>query len=291
MIFNRNKSDFSSSDKAFSSIDIVGQCLTDTGRTKLFKKFIEKFVKKNNVVADLGSGSGILALFAARTAKKVFAVELDPYVASIAQGNFNLNRARNIELVVSDARTAKFDTVQKFDVVIAEMLTTGIVDEYQVQAINHLHTQGLVDETTQFIPERQDTYICLINTNSNFFGKAISMVLHLWKWHNWSNLRLKKLSEEKLLNSVDFRFKTDEEVDVGVKFKATKPGVINGILLTSKSMFDKRNFLGDTEALNAPIFVPVTPKKVKRGDEMVAQVKYRYGGGYGAFSVVVSKAK
>ncbi len=290
MIFKKKKTS-PGTDSAFSSIDIVGQCLTDTERTKLFKKFIEKFVKKNDTVVDLGSGSGILALFAAKSAKKVFAVEYDPYVASIAQGNFDLNKAKNIELVISDARTAKFNSVQKFDVVVAEMLTTGIVDEFQVQAINNLHDQGLVDESTRFIPERQDTYAYLVNVNSNFFGKAISMVLHLWKWHNWSNLKLKKLSDEKLLGTVDFRYKNDEKLESEVKFEISKTGIINGMYLTSKSMFDTKNFVGDTEALNAPIFIPLPSKKVKKGDRVIARVSYIYGGGYGFFSAEVLKSK
>jgi predicted RNA methylase len=290
MIFKKKKTS-PSIDSAFSSIDIVGQCLVDEERTKLFKKFINKFVKKNDTVVDLGSGSGILALFAAKSAKKVFAVEFDPYVASIAQGNFDLNRAKNIELIISDARSIKFKKVKKFDVVIAEMLTTGIVDEFQVQAINNLHDQGLVDESTRFIPERQHTYATLVNVNSSFFGKPISMVLHLWKWHNWSNLKLKKLSDEKLLGTVDFRYKNEERLESELIFQISNTGILNGMYLTSKSMFDTKNFVGDTEALNAPIFIPITPIRVKKGDKVTAKVSYEYGGGYGSFSLKVLKSK
>lgn len=290
MIFKKKKTS-PSIDSAFSSIDIVGQCLVDEERTKLFKKFINKFVKKNDIVVDLGSGSGILALFASESAKKVFAVEFDPYVASIAQGNFDLNKAKNIELIISDARSIKFKKVKKFDVVIAEMLTTGIVDEFQVQAINNLHDQGLVDESTRFIPERQDTYATLVSVNSSFFGKPISMVLHLWKWHNWSNLKLKKLSDEKLLGTVDFRYKNEERLESELKFQISNTGILNGMYLTSKSMFDTKNFVGDTEALNAPIFIPITPIRVKKGDKVTAKVSYEYGGGYGSFSLKVLKSK
>ncbi len=278
-------------DLAFSSVDIVGQCLTDTERTKLFKKFIENTVKKNHIVVDLGSGSGILALFAAKPAKKVFAVERDPYIASIAKGNFKLNKASNVKLVVDDARRAKFEFVKKFDVVIAEMLTTGIVDEYQVQAINNLHNQGLVNENTRFIPERQDTYISLVNVNSTFFGKPVSMVLHLWQWHNWGSLKLRKLSTEKLLSTVDFRFKNDEKLDTEIQFNVINSGLVNGVYLTSKSMFNSNSYVGDTEALNAPIYVPVAPKKVKKGDRILIKVRYMYGGGYGTFTAHLAKVK
>ncbi len=79
-------------DEAFSSIDLVGQCLIDEPRSLAFEKAIKKVVKSNHTVLDAGTGSGIMALFAARAgAKKVFALEYDPYVSSIATQNFKNN--------------------------------------------------------------------------------------------------------------------------------------------------------------------------------------------------------
>ena len=48
-------------DKAFSSVDFVGQCLVDEERTLSFQKAINKVVKKNHIVLDIGTGSGIQA--------------------------------------------------------------------------------------------------------------------------------------------------------------------------------------------------------------------------------------
>ena len=275
--------------QAFSSIDFVGDCLVDVERTKFFQKIITRYIKKNHIVVDLGSGSGILALFAASFAKKVYAVEFDPYVAKIALGNFKLNNTKNISLIKSDARNVSFGKVKKFNIVLAEMLTTGMVDENQVQAINNLHNKGIVDQTTKFIPERQQTYVSLANANLNFFGKKISMILHLWKWHDWKDMRIKKLSAVKLINDIDFRVKNKELVDVKIKFDVTKESVVNGVYMNSRSVFDNRNFLGDTEALNAPIFIPVKPLKVKKGDVIKGRIKYTFGGGYEGFQVSLVK--
>ena len=78
-------------DTIFSSIDFVGQCLVDKKRTKLFQKAIDKVVQVNDSVLDLGTGSGIMAIFASKKAKEVTAVEFDPFVASIARNHFELN--------------------------------------------------------------------------------------------------------------------------------------------------------------------------------------------------------
>ncbi len=272
-------------DKAFSSIDFVGQCLVDTERTKAFQKAIKKAIKKTSIVLELGSGSGILSLFAARAgAKKVIAVEFDPYVASIAKNNIALNKFSNkIILALEDARKVKFNNHTKFDVVISEMLTTGIVDEHQVQAINNLHDQKLVDENTTYIPERHDTFVSLVNANLNLFGQKISMVLHLWKWHNWKDLKIRNMSTTVLLNSIDFRQKNEEKCSKILEIKITKTGTVNGIYLTSKSIFDGLNLIEDTEALNAPMFIPLSDRKVKSGMTVKIHIAYIFGGGYGHF--------
>src|SRR3989344_1440439 len=80
-------------DRAFSSVDFVGQCLVDNERTAAFQRIINKVIKKNHTVLDLGTGSGIMALSAAKAgAKKVYAVEFDTFVARIASKATLLNK-------------------------------------------------------------------------------------------------------------------------------------------------------------------------------------------------------
>ncbi len=43
---------------AFSSIDVVAQCLVDQPRTNLFKEAIERVVLPEHTVLDMGTGSG-----------------------------------------------------------------------------------------------------------------------------------------------------------------------------------------------------------------------------------------
>jgi len=128
-------------EKAFSSIDFVGQCLVDKKRTTGFHKAIERVVKKDDIVLDLGTGSGIMALLAAKLgAKKVYAVELDDFIAEIAKRAVLANNfKKNIFIVINDARTLDFRKKIIFNVVISEILTTGMVDESQIQVINNLH--------------------------------------------------------------------------------------------------------------------------------------------------------
>jgi protein arginine N-methyltransferase 7 len=141
-------------DETFSSVDFVNQCLTDRKRTNKFKEAIERVVRPGDVVLDSGTGSAVLALMAARAgAKKVVAVEYDPYIAKIADHNIKRNGYEEvIDIVVGDVRNAHLAEGTRFDVVIMEMLTTGMIDEFQVWTMNNLHKKGYVDATTRFIP-------------------------------------------------------------------------------------------------------------------------------------------
>ncbi len=274
-------------DKAFSSIDFVGQCLVDKDRTIAFQKAINKILKKNDSVLELGTGSGIMSVSAAKAgAKKVYAVEFDPFVAEIAQKTIeNNNFTKKVKLFIEDARNFSLSSKIKFNVVISELLTTGMVDEPQIRAINNLHDKKLVDNYTVFLPSRHDTYISLANSNFSMFGLQMSMILHLWKWHNWKNLKISKMTDKLILNSISFNKKNEEKFESILSFEVKKAGVINSLYLTSRTFLTDKIFIDDTEALNAPMLVPIPDKVVKKGQKLKIKISYIFGGGYKNFNI------
>lgn len=276
-------------DETFSSIDLITQCLTDTERTLKFKQAIEEAVKPGDVVLEAGTGSSILSLFAARAgAKKVMAVEIDPYVAKLAQQNVINNGLEDIiQVVVDDVRNVKLEGSKAFDAVIMELLTTGMVDEYQVWTANNLHERGLVDESTVFIPKRQDTFVTLSQMNFVEYGLTMRMVMHLWEPFPREEF-LSLLSESTLLNSVPFNKKHSLDFSwVGV-FDVDTPGTLNSVYLTSKTILNDSLDVGDTLALNAPVVVPLeNDHVVQKGDRVECSIEYKFGGGYRNFKADV----
>ena len=272
-------------DQIFSSIDFVGQCLVDEKRIISFRKAIRQKIKRNDVVLDLGTGSGILAAMAAKAgARKVFAIEYDPFVADIAKNIFRKNDLHNTVTVLKhDARKLSFKGKIAFNAILAEMLTTGMVDEHQVAAINNLHLRKLIDDSTVFIPERQETYAALAHTTYSLYGLKTPMILHLWRWHNWRKLSLKKITRPILLNSVDFRKTNPDKFNSIIEFTALSSGEINAIYLTSISVLAKNITVSDTEALNAPMLIPIEKRRVTKDDIIRLRISYAFGGGYGTF--------
>jgi ribosomal protein L11 methyltransferase len=63
--------------------------------TTLCLKTLEDIIKPGQTVFDLGTGSGILAIAAAKLGAKVEAVDLDPVATRVAQENVDLNRVND----------------------------------------------------------------------------------------------------------------------------------------------------------------------------------------------------
>jgi len=60
-------------DAVFSSLLFVDECLLDEKRIKKFKSAIKESVRSGDIVVDAGTGSGIIALFAARAGARKLA--------------------------------------------------------------------------------------------------------------------------------------------------------------------------------------------------------------------------
>ncbi|MEY4747377.1 MAG: hypothetical protein RLZZ416_426 [Candidatus Parcubacteria bacterium] len=274
-------------DKAFSSIDFVGQCLFDPEKAEVFETAIRDVVRPEHTVLDVGTGSGILALLAARAgAKKVVALEFDPFVAGIAKENFKNNGFEDkIELLVGDARTHRFDPSMRFDIVTMEMLSSGMVDEMQVQAANNLLAQGAVRADTVFLPGSQETSISLVNADFNLFGLHMKMILHVWKI--FKNIKVAELTETVSLNHIHFNKNNEELFDRAIRLKVVQGGVMNALWLSSRAAVGSERFLESTISVNAPVAIPLPERKVSKGEEIEVRVRYKFGHGYQNFQVHV----
>src|SRR3989344_7040082 len=78
----------------------------------VFSNFFKDFNDKQNLVLDMGTGTGILALIISKYAKKVIASDINEMAVKSAQENVNLNKIGNIEVRQSDL----FEKIpEKFD--------------------------------------------------------------------------------------------------------------------------------------------------------------------------------
>ena len=258
--------------------------MADHMRSKQFDRAIRNVVRPHHSVLDVGTGSGLLALFAARAgAQRVVAVEFDSYIAEVARENIRNNGYTHIiEVIEADARDYCFRRGDAFDVVIMEMLTTGMVDEFQIQAVNNIHRQGVVNSATVFVPCRQETFAALAHTKFEIYGLEMRMVRHLWKDFP-GNQKVAYLSRPQLVSSTDFSSPGEEMTTLTLEFEAVESGLVNSIYLTSRTCLTPQRSLKDTLTLNAPVAVPVEERTVVKGERVMMEVSYLCGGGYKNF--------
>ena len=66
--------------------------LNDHDRNKFYEDALREIVTPESIVVEIGTGSGLLAMIAARLgAKHVTAIEANDHLAAIAQANFEAN--------------------------------------------------------------------------------------------------------------------------------------------------------------------------------------------------------
>lgn len=93
--------------------------------TRMCIKALEKKVKKDTTVFDIGTGSGILSIAAAKLgAKHVVGVDLDPVAVESANKNLEFNNVNNIEILYGDL----MEVVEgKANIVVANILADIIM--------------------------------------------------------------------------------------------------------------------------------------------------------------------
>lgn len=88
--------------------------------TRMCVEALEKYVKTDTTVFDIGTGSGILAIVASKLgAKHVVGVDLDPVAVDSAKENVEFNKLHNIEILEGNL----LDVVDgKADIVVANII-------------------------------------------------------------------------------------------------------------------------------------------------------------------------
>jgi len=141
--------------KAFGDTDLHESMLSDTLRVDRYREGISRIVKDGDVVVDLGTGSGILAFFAAKKAAKVHAIEHSG-VIKLARKIADENDIRNVEFHHCNSRQFRLDG--RADVIIHEQIGNCVFDENMIESILDLRRRVLKDGG-RIVPNRFEVYL------------------------------------------------------------------------------------------------------------------------------------
>lgn len=120
--------------------------------TRMCVQALEKYIKQEDMIFDVGTGSGILAIAAAKLgSKEVMAVDLDPVAVDSARQNISFNDISNIKVMQGNL----LDVVNgKADIVVANIIAEIII--LLTDDVKKSLNQGGLFISSGIIRERQE---------------------------------------------------------------------------------------------------------------------------------------
>ena len=140
----------------FASLYEHEQMIADRVRIDAYHAGIQKHVSAGHTVIDLGTGSGILALFAEQAgAKKIYAVDHSDFIAVGRQLAAD-NGSKNIEFLKINSR--ELSLPEKADVLIHEQIGDDLFNENMLENLLDLKRRVLKPEG-RILPGRFELYL------------------------------------------------------------------------------------------------------------------------------------
>ena len=116
-------------------------------------KAIKKYLKENDTFLDVGCGSGILGIVAAKIGAKVDACDTDPLAIKSAKENFELNSVNYENLWEGSVN----NTDKKYDVVVANIIADVLIflaEDIKKRVNGYLILSGIIDKYKDKVLEK-----------------------------------------------------------------------------------------------------------------------------------------
>jgi protein arginine N-methyltransferase 1 len=145
----------SANSQEFSDLYEHEKMLADKVRIDTYATGIKRLIKKADVVVDLGTGSGILAIFAARQGAKVYAIDHSKFI-SVAKKIANLNGVYNITFIKTHSKN--FVPKEEIDIILHEQIGDDLFNENMVDNLLELKRR-LLRRGGKIVPGRFHLYM------------------------------------------------------------------------------------------------------------------------------------
>lgn len=224
----------------YDSLRIHDLMLSDSTRTTAYKRAVEANVRPGDTVLDVGAGTGILALLAARAgAARVYAVEPTGIIAlakRLAQSNGLASRIEFIQTQVEEV-----DLPDKADCLVSEWLGVFALQENMLPSIASARDR-LLRPGGKILPEAVRLSLALVEDEE----------LHHRKIERWQRMPYgldysdfahcqsndvhaiamgpdTLLSDPVELARLDMRYASDSRLEVRTSLTAARPGLCHGL--------------------------------------------------------------
>lgn len=269
--------------------------LADTRRNSLYRQAIEAAMRPGTLALDIGTGSGLLAMMAARAgAERVVACEADAQLAEVATRIVELNGFSGRISVVSRRSTdlkVGLDLPRRADLVLSEILSADLVGEGVIPTMRHALAE-LAAPGTRIIPARAVVYGSLIHVPEIRLTNPVRRIegFDLSPFERFRNktaalnvaLQIEEhalLSEPTELFAFDFTRPIELERKRSVTFRATAEGAVHAVAMWYRLELDAERAGstrpgGELRHWASPLFFLDGDVAVKPGQEVTLGVSH-----------------
>ncbi len=261
----------------FSGLEGIFNCLIDEERTVAFQSAIRNTIRPGDVVVDCGAGTGILSMMACQCgAKRVYAIEADNRALKNLRETFEANGyGETITLIEGDV--CNVELPEKADVIIAEMVATGLIEELQIPAMNN--TLKYAKPKVKILLKSLENYVDLVTSKNEFFGHKVHAIRY--EYPDIESLTVNPLTDKVMYRKVDFSMVNNNTlIEFSAELQALKDGIINGLRISSKTTFHDGATFDSSFAYCYPVILPLRDIVVKKGDRLLVNLSYRMCEGF-----------
>ena len=139
------------------SLSLHEHMLADSIRLNAYHAAIDRYVTPQDCVVDIGSGTGVLAFFAAaKKPRKVYALDHSKPMLDYARVAAAANGITNLNFVASSSR--KFQPREAIDVILQEQMGIALFDEGMVETVLDVRDRCL-KPNGRIIPAQFEFYL------------------------------------------------------------------------------------------------------------------------------------
>lgn len=175
---------------------------------------------------------------------------------------------------------------EKVDAIICEMIATGLIEELQIPTMNNILKYA--KRHVRVLLNYLENYVDLVFNNDTFHNHKLKIVRY-----EFPDIRCTKstpFSNKHLYSRIDFsRINMNNKINKGIVMTIDRDGWINGLRISSKSIFYDGSTLDGTSAYSYPVIFPIEDIRVKKGDRFQVCLSYRMCGGLQNFKYDISQ--
>ena len=237
----------------FDAAPVHIRMLEDRAQTASYQRAIRETVTADDVVVDIGTGTGVLAVTAAlANARHVYAVESSS-MARLARETFAANHLSD-RITLIEGRSTQIDLPEKADVLVSEVIGNDPLDEGILETTADAVSR-LLKPDARLIPDRLSIYGLPVSVPPDWLETYLFTDQATAEWQSWYGIDFSplaaatkeqshsfsanthetrewlRISEPVLLAEPDLRSVDYRKIETSAEVPATRSGELNGVIV------------------------------------------------------------